>query len=168
MQYRAFISYSHADTKFAAWLQKAIETWRVPPRLRKRLGLANLSPVFRDRSDLSAASSLPESITQSQMSSAVLLVVCSPDAAKSDWVSREIERFRELQPTAPIIPIIADGVPPNCFPPALLHDASGKAVEPIAADARKGFDGRRDALLKIIAGMLNVGFDELNKALFSD
>ena len=29
-KYRAFISYSHKDEKWAAWLHKALETFRVP------------------------------------------------------------------------------------------------------------------------------------------
>jgi hypothetical protein len=36
-----------------------------------------------------------------------LLVVCSEEAARSSWVCGEIERFRELHPDRPIIPVIA-------------------------------------------------------------
>ena len=32
-----------------------------------------------------------------------------------------------------------------------------KRTEPIAADAREGKDGKRNALLKLIAGLINVG-----------
>ena len=46
MHYRAFISHSHADAKFAAWLQRAIETWRVPTRLRAELGYSRIKPIF--------------------------------------------------------------------------------------------------------------------------
>jgi len=32
-KYRAFISYSHADEKWAAWLHRALETYKVPKHL---------------------------------------------------------------------------------------------------------------------------------------
>jgi tetratricopeptide (TPR) repeat protein len=55
----------------------------------------------------------------------------------------------------------------ECFPPALRYkyDRRGhrttKRAEPLAADFRDGGDGRRVALLKLVAGMLGVGLDEL-------
>ena len=56
--------------------------------------------------------------------------------------------------------LIVDGEPPDCFPPALL---AGDGAEPIAADVRDGGDGKNQAKLKIIAGMLGVGLDELRQ-----
>ena len=55
----------------------------------------------------------------------------------------------------------------ECFPAALRFrlGADGKVgaepAEPIAADLRAGGDGRRLARLKLVAGMLGVGLDEL-------
>ncbi|MBS0431760.1 MAG: hypothetical protein JSS21_05065 [Proteobacteria bacterium] len=57
----------------------------------------------------------------------------------------------------------------ECFAPALrfLLDAKGQPTtartEPIAADARPGKDGKANAKLKLIAGMLDVGFDQLKQ-----
>ena len=166
MHYRAFISHSHADAKFAAWLQRAIETWRVPTRLRADLGYSRIKPIFRDRTDLRAAKNLGDALEDALAHSAALIVVCSNDAADSEWVDQEISRFREINPDAPILPIIAAGEPPHCFPESLLVDADGNALEPLAADARKGFDGKRDALLKTIAGLIDVDFDVLKQRDF--
>ncbi|MEP6390236.1 MAG: TIR domain-containing protein [Halioglobus sp.] len=166
MRYRAFISHSHSDAKFAAWLQRAIETWRVPSRLRDQLGYSRIKPVFRDRTDLRAASSLGESLEEALKNSSALIIVCSNDAADSDWVGKEVERYRQFNPDAPILPIIASGEPPHCFPEQLLIDNDGNALEPLAADARKGFDGKRDALLKTIAGIIDVDFDALKQRDF--
>jgi len=166
MHYRAFISHSHSDAKFAAWLQRAIETWRVPTRLRSELGYSRIKPVFRDRTDLRAASSLGDALEDALTNSTALIVVCSNEAADSDWVDQEIARFRQFNPDAPILPIIASGEPPHCFPESLLIDAAGNALEPLAADARKGFDGKRDALLKTIAGLIDVDFDVLKQRDF--
>ncbi len=57
----------------------------------------------------------------------------------------------------------------ECFPEAVRFrvDAAGQLTtvrsEPIAADARPGKDGRHNARLKLIAGLLGVGFDELRQ-----
>ena len=42
-------------------------------------------------------------------------------------------------------------------------ELSEERTEPIAADAREGKDGKRNALLKLVAGLLGVGFDELKQ-----
>jgi len=52
-KYKAFISYSHADEKWARWLHRSLENYRVPKRLVGRqtdMGKVptRLAPVFRD------------------------------------------------------------------------------------------------------------------------
>jgi hypothetical protein len=42
-------------------------------------------------------------------------------------------------------------------------DLTTEPTEPIAADARPGKDGRANALLKLLSGVLNVGFDRLHQ-----
>ena len=54
----------------------------------------------------------------------------------------------------------------ECFPPALSTNMTVEAIapqaaEPLAADFREGGEGRRVAFLKLVAGMLGVGLDEL-------
>ncbi len=162
-RYHAYISYSHKDARFAAWLQHALETWRIPARLSGKLGYDRIKPVFRDRSDLRAAANLGESLTEAIKNSNAMIVLCSRHSAKSEWVGKEISHFRELHGNDRIFSIIVEDKPPECFPHDLLHDASGNPLEPIAADARRQADGRRDALLKTIAALLDVGFDDLKR-----
>ena len=52
--YYAFISYSRKDEPWAEWLQKRLETYRIPAMLRKQnLNVPQkLYPVFRDKTDL--------------------------------------------------------------------------------------------------------------------
>lgn len=169
MRYWAFISYAHEDERWAAWLQRALESYRLPRRLlqsEKYRGALprRLVPVFRDREDLSSASNLTEQVQAALESSQALVVICSRAAARSRWVNKEIERFRELHGGRQIHCLIVDGEPDAsapgecCFPPALIE---GDGHEPLAADARKSADGRQLARLKIIAGILNLGLDEL-------
>ncbi len=168
--YRAFISYSHRDTKWAKWLHRALERYAVPidvyPAEEKLQAdgterSRRLTPVFRDRDELPASGSLADTIQQALEVSENLIVLCSPNSAASQYVNAEIETFRGLHPDndKKVYALIIEGDPPGCFPPALI--AGG--AEPIAADAREEGDGRGDAKLKLIAGMLGVGFDRLKQ-----
>lgn len=160
-RYHAYISYSHVDARFATWLQHALETWKVPRAIADELGFNRIKPVFRDRSDLRAASNLGDALREALEQSDALIVICSRSAAQSKWVGEEIKYFRQKHGDNRIFSIIASDAPPECFPAALLHDISGNALEPIAADSRRGFDGRKNSLLKTMAGLLQVDFDRL-------
>jgi len=171
--YRAFLSYSSHDRSWARWLQRSLETYIVPRRfvgVQTPAGPAprRFRPIFRDRTELAADSDLAASIQAALERSAFLIAVCSPHAAQSRWVNAEIERFRGLRGEGRVLSVIVGDTPgqshQDSFPPALRYrEGEGEAVraEPIAADLRPGGDGRRLARLKLVAGMLGVGLDEL-------
>jgi WD40 repeat protein len=171
-RYAAFISYSSADAKFAQRLHRALESYGVPTSLGQfdliGGGKKNrIYPVFRDREELSAGD-LSDRIEAALKASGALIVVCSPNAAASPWVQKEIESFIALGRRDRIFAIIPDTAPatdesgadatPHCFPPAFRGDdlADANALEPLAADARKGKDGFRSAWLKLVAGLIGV------------
>ncbi len=181
-RYSAFISYSHRDERWARWLQAALESYRVPSHLasaQRAMAARRLSPVFRDRTDLPSATDLGVHIREALQDSASLVVICSPGASASRWVNEEIRFFRSLGRDDRIFCLIVDGEPnasdhpghesQECFPPALRFldgpngPSTGPRVEPVAADVRPGADGKSNARLKIIAGMLGVGFDVLKQ-----
>lgn len=169
-RYAAFISYSSADARFAQRLHRALERYGIPTALG-RFDLASggkqnrIYPVFRDREEL-AAGDLGERITSALEASGALIVVCSPQAAASPWVQKEIEYFAGLGRSDRVFAVIAEDAPlfdaagadatSSCFPAALRGDALAGAGEPLAADARKGKDGFRNAWLKLVAGMIGV------------
>ncbi|MGB5512200.1 MAG: toll/interleukin-1 receptor domain-containing protein, partial [Woeseiaceae bacterium] len=85
-KYKAFISYSHSDEKWAAWLHKGLETYKPPKSIvgnETPMGKipSRLSPVFRDRDELPSATNLGELLTESLRRSATQIVICSPAAA---------------------------------------------------------------------------------------
>ena len=146
-RYKAFISYSHRDESQAAWLHRALETYRVPKRLIGNKGQfgtvpGKLSPVFRDRDELSSATDLSEKITNALAESETLVVICSPASAQSRWVNEEIRQFRALGRSDRVLCVIVDGDAQSgdpdhaCFPPALLENEDGLKHEPLAADIR--------------------------------
>ncbi len=176
-KYRAFISYSHKDEKWAAWLHKALETFRVPKYLVGETTTMGTVPerigkVFRDREELSSSHSLGTELTQALEDSACQIVICSPNAANSHWTNEEILTYKRLGRESHIFCLIVDGEPgtdTECFPPAVRFQIgadgvlSDKPAEPIAADARPHGDGKQNAKLKLISGMLGVGFDALKQ-----
>jgi len=183
-RYRAFISYSHSDERWAQWLHRALETYRLPRHLVGRETAfgpvpERLAPVFRDREELATATNLGETLTRALAESATQIVICSPAAARSRWVNEEILAFKRLGREDRIFCLIVSGEPgasaqpgaadEECFPSALTYrmgpdgELSDARSEPIAADVRPGKDTRNDAKLKLIAGMLGVSLDELKQ-----
>jgi tetratricopeptide (TPR) repeat protein len=181
-RYFAFLSYSHKDEDLAEWLHSQLEQFRVPRALAGQLSEhgvipKRLTPIFRDQHELAAADDLGEEIEEALAHSRFLIVLCSPDAAKSRWTNAEIETFKRSRPDGCVFAAIAAGEPfasempgredEECFPPALKQKydrrghPTGKRAEPLAADLRDQGDGQRVGLMKLIAGMLGVGLDDL-------
>ena len=179
MRYRAFISYSHKDARWARWLHRTLEGYQLPRRLRGTAGEFGalpdrLRPIFRDREDLSSAGGLTPKIQAALADSEALIVICSPDAARSPWVNDEVLRFKRIGRGDRICCLIVDGEPDagderECFVPALRFelDADGtlgtQAAEPVAADVRPGKDGKSLARLKLLSGLLGVDLDTLRQ-----
>lgn len=175
-KYRAFISYSHAETNWAKWLHRALESFRLDKDLVGRETATGtipeaLRPIFRDRDDFTAGHTLTEQTLAALDASHALIVICSPASAKSHYVNEEIRLFKLRHPNRPVVPLIVAGKPGDaeleCFPPALKFkiDSEGRVtktpIELLAADAREEGDGKSLALAKAIAGLLGVSSDDI-------
>ncbi len=126
-----------------------------------------------------SATDLGRKVNEALAQSANLIVICSPAAAQSRWVDEEVLAYKRLGRAERIFCLIVGGEPntadlpdrasEECFCPALrfaIDDAgrlTDERTEPIAADARPNGDGKANARLKLIAGMLDVGFDALKQ-----
>jgi hypothetical protein len=136
-KYRAFISYSHTDERWAAWLHKALETYRVPKHLVGQTTAfgpvqERIRPIFRDRDELPTATKLGDALTQALADSACQIVICSPQAARSRWTNEEILTYKRLGREDRIFCLIVGGEPgasqnpetidQECFPPALIYE----------------------------------------------
>jgi hypothetical protein len=183
-KYWAFISYSHRDEHWAQWLHRSLERYFVPRILVGRPSRdgkvpRRLFPIFRDREELPVSSDLGANLKDCLERSRYLIVVCSPDAAVSRWVNEEIRYFKNAHGEDRILCLIVAGEPnaddklttslPECFPPAVRFRVAAdgaltaERTEPIAADVRPGADGKANAKLKLIAGLVGVNYDELKQ-----
>jgi len=161
-KYWAFLSYSHEDAAFARRLHRRLEGFTLPRRLVRGAVPHRLTPIFRDREELSASGDLSHEVQNALSQARALIVVCSPAAASSRWVAREIELFRTLHPGGPVLAAIRIGNPPACFPRSMLKtSAPGDMIEPLAADFRDGRDGEHLGLLKLVACIAGIGLDEI-------
>ena len=180
----AFISYSHQDDEWAKWLHRSLEQYRVPAKLVGRSTPQGpipkrIYPIFRDREELPGSASLGEKLTEALENSRSLIVICSPNSAISRWVNQEVLNYKALGNFHRVFCFIVGGEPGasakpdsgllECFPEAIRYhvDMDGQLTnlpaEPIAADARPGKDGKQDALIKLLAGILDVDFDALKQ-----
>lgn len=180
--YFAFLSYSHQDQAVADWLHDQLEKFRVPRHLVGRItdyGAVprRLTPIFRDLKELPASDDLGTEIKAALAASRFLVVLCSPDAARSRWANAEIEAFKRAHPEGGVFAAILSGEPfasdilgreqEECLPHALRFKydrrgrITGKRAEPLAADLREPGEARRLGFLKLVAGMLGVGLDDL-------
>ncbi|MBB3764390.1 toll/interleukin-1 receptor domain-containing protein [Sphingomicrobium lutaoense] len=165
-RYKAFLSYSHRDKAVANWLHRALETYRLPEDLVAEGAPERLHPIFKDREELAAADDLGAAIREAIHESQAMIVLCSPDAAASPWIAKEVDAFKREHGDRDVYPVVVAGEPPDNFPPPLRthyeHGAPGEGLaEPVAADLRPEGDGRKLARLKLVAGLAGVPLDRL-------
>lgn len=164
-QYFAFISYKREDEKWAKWLQKKLENYKLPAVIRKEKPKLPLfiRPIFRDKTDLKGGGKLINKIKDELHASRHLIVICSPNSVQSDWINEEIQDFIENKRINDIIPFIIKGKPksPNlreeCFPKVLR--TLPKEEELLGIDINEA--GKEHAFIKLISQMLDIRFDEL-------
>jgi tetratricopeptide (TPR) repeat protein len=172
IKYRAFLSYSHADTGWAKWLHARLEGFRIDKDLVGREALlgpvpATLRPIFRDRDDFSGGHSLTDATIAALDASAAVVVLCSPVAAGRPAVNEEVRLFRTRHPDRPVIPVMIDGKWPDNFPPALRFelDADGgvsdRPVTILGPDLREAADGRSLGLAKLVASLTGLSPDDV-------
>lgn len=163
-RYLAFISYQRQDEAWAKRLHHNLEHYRIPTTVRKnRKNLPKeIRPIFRDTLELSSGV-LAREIATALAQSKHLIVICSPQAAQSHWVDKEIQTFIEQGHEEKIIPFIIDGTPNSsnneteCFPPALRSLRNDKELLGININEF----GREAATVKVVARMFDLNFDTL-------
>ena len=176
--YNAFISYKHAklDTAIAEHVQKNLEHFHVPHRLRKGLKHEKITRIFRDKDELPITSDLTETITDALEKAEYLIVICSTNTKESIWVKREINTFLKTHSQDKVLTVLCDGEPDQVIPEELLSmnkqfvDANGimqtvrVPVEPLSCDYRlPKRRADREELPRLASAILGCSYDELQR-----
>lgn len=169
-KYFAFISYSSKDTKWGRRLQRKLESYRMPAKLCRKRGWKRtpIDPVFFAPTDIQPGD-LSQELQERLRASQHLIVICSPNSAKSDWVAREISFFHSLGRAANIHLFIVEGIPGSggpateCFNAVLQKLGMGETlgVNINEQNFRRPWLNRERAYVQLISKLLNVEFDEL-------
>ena len=121
----AFISYNHRDVASAKWLHRRLERYRLPSSVHNDYEASRyLRPVFRDQEDLSGGV-LRDELREELLTSRYLIVICSPHAAESEWVSREVQTFIDAGRAARTRPCAGTNAQRTSVPPT-----RNKNIEP--------------------------------------
>ena len=176
--YNAFISYKHAplDMKIASHVQKQLEHFHVPHKLKGKIRHKKITRIFRDKDELPITSDLTETITNALENSEYLIVICSTNTKESMWVKREIQTFLKTHTKDKIYTVLCDGEPQDVIPEELVTmekeivDASGFThtvkvpVEPLSCDYRMPMSrADKEELPRLAAGLLGCSYDELQR-----
>lgn len=170
--YYAFISYNAKDTRWGKRLQRKLEYYRMPATLCSVRGWKRkpINPVFFAPTDIQPGG-LTEELKSRLRASRNLIVICSPNSAKSEWVGKEIAYFYELGRDDDIHFFIVDGIPNSrdpateCFNPVVkelgLAEILGANIH--EKIYRWPWLNRERAYVQLISKLLGVEFDSIWK-----
>ena len=170
MKYTAFISYNSKDDKWAKWLQRKLEAYSMPVVIKnekdevvKKGEKPRKLKVFRYRTDLNTIS-LNEGLAKELDDARWLIVICSPNSAKSTWVGKEIQHFLDTGRRDHILPYIVDGTSYSndeheCLNPVLKAafpdgDILGVNIDDYGDDPR--IYRKRKALVRTVSILIEV------------
>ena len=174
--YDAFISYKHAplDSKIADHVQKNLEHFRIPDKIRQKTGKKKIERVFLDKDELPITADLSETISSALKSAEFLIVICSPETKKSIWVQREIEFFLEHHTRNNVLTVLVDGEPFEVIPEILLKeertitDEEGREhkvtidLEPLSCDYRMPISkAKKKEFPRLASAIIGCSYDEL-------
>lgn len=169
-KYFAFISYNSKDTIWGKRLQKKLEHYKLPSTLCSEHGWTRtpIKPVFFAPTDIQPGG-LSEELQERLRASQHLIVICSPNSAKSEWVGKEIEFFHGFGRSNNIHFFIVEGSPNSdnpeteCFNPMIkklgLSEVLGANVN--EKISRLPWLNRERAYVQLVSKLLGVEFDTI-------
>ena len=169
-KYFAFISYNSKDTIWGKRLQKKLEHYKLPSTLCSEHGWTRtpIKPVFFAPTDIQPGG-LSEELQERLKVSQHLIVICSPNSARSEWVGKEIEFFHGFGRSNNIHFFIVEGSPNSddpeteCFNPVIkklgLSEVLGANVN--EKISRLPWLNRERAYVQLVSKLLGVEFDTI-------
>lgn len=174
--YNAFISYRHSpeDIKVAEAVQRGLEHFHIPAKIKKDTGIRRIDRIFRDKDELPITSDLTDTIANALAHSDYLIVICSTNTKDSAWVPREIEFFLRNHTKKQIFTVLVNGDPMDVIPQELQYedrvvtDNLGNQqivrmpIEPLSCDYRMSIKkAEKTELPRLASGLIGCSYDEL-------
>jgi len=183
--YEAFISYRHnpRDSFIAKRLSKVSEGYRVPTsKLQEELRKKKVGKLFRDEDELPFGGVLNDAISAAIRGSKKFIMLLSPDYLdENHWCLYELAEFLKNRHYRDVIVVMSSGgiaelTKQTCEAMRKMGlnfydetDETGKPVDPFAIDLTQ-FESEnelgkeiKDKRLKVLAGILDVDYDDLNR-----
>ena len=169
-KYYAFISYSSKDTAWGKRLQRKLENYRMPATLCNERGWKRrpINPIFFAPTDIQPGG-LDNELQERLRASRNLIVICSPNSAKSEWVGQEISFFHSLGRVDNIHFFIVDGTPHSgnpdteCFNPVVdrlgMPEILGANIH--EQNFKWPWLNRERAYVQLVSKLLGVEFDAI-------
>ncbi len=165
--YYAFISYKRADSRWADWLYKNLQNYRLPGKLsRQHKDLSRrLCPVFMDKQDL-APGNLSENLKSNISMSKYFIAICSENVQNNpQYIDLELAYFLETHDNdyTKVIPFIvgsSDRPEIDCFSPAMQRLCQEHELVGVNISEK----GKQRAFLKTVAYMHGLLVSEIESA----
>lgn len=168
-KYAAFISYNCNDVKWGHKLHRKLVKYKFSTTLshKNRINRRPINPVFFAPYDIQP-NDLSEELKSRLRASKNLIVICSPNSAKSEFVGFEIDYFCQLGRQKDIYFFIIDGTPNSndadeCYNPKIKeHGLSGYLGVNINEKVYKSaYLNRERAYIQLITKILGIEFDDI-------
>ena len=169
-KYFAFISYNSHDIAWGKRLQRKLESYKMSATLCSEHGWQRkpINPVFFAPSDIQPGG-LTEELQERLKASRNLIIICSPNSAKSEWVGKEIEYFHQLGRTKNIHFFIIDGEPHSGNPDTECFNPIVKTLglpEILGANIHEqiflwSWLNKERAYVQLISKLLGIEFDAI-------
>lgn len=169
-KYSAFISYQSKDQQWGEALQRKLEHFKIPTTISSEKGWKRtpIKPVFFAPNEIQIGD-LDTEIKSRINDSKNLIVVCSPNSAKSEWVGKEIEYFYNTGRKDNIYFFIIEGIPNS---ENSREECYNKKIKELGLDNVLGADinfhysrfswvNRERAYVQLITSILGVEFDSI-------
>lgn len=184
LRYWASLCYDPADETWARWLYKALKVYRVPQSLigtQRATGLfpRRLFPVFLAGNPPPPVTPGDDPVVRALRDSRYLIVICSPAAAASAEVDRQVRCFKSLGRESQVLVLVVAGSSGKaagadtgllqCLPKAVRYkvgpdsETTAEPAEPLMADGRHGITGRQRAFFLLVGGMIGATYEELRR-----
>lgn len=103
----AFISYQRNDSIYARLLSLRMSFYRLPHEKPNEFKNSPwLSPVWRDRDELTSGGMLTPEILEAIETAKYLIVFCSENSLKTEWVDKEVAHFLKSHDVDQVIPYV--------------------------------------------------------------